>query len=208
MCNGKFIRNVVQRGSSQCDSVLRAKHVFPYRSISSTDKEIYDDGAKRLLCQNMARRSKVFKERPWRWSQRVGPDHQGRISTRYECRNWFWKTDHDFKMHLLNLGCPSEPYTTTSVTNWNTAKGRHAWYQHVWGDSKKICASKFLFHILDNLKKMQTGHGTHSYRRWDTGAAFHSSYRGADKSLARPGREQANVSVRMAWISLGVLPCR
>ena len=33
-------------------------------------------------------------------------------------------------------------------------------------------------------------------------------YRGADKSLARPGRKQANVSVRMAWISFGVLPCR
>jgi len=31
---------------------------------------------------------------------------------------------------------------------------------------------------------------------------------GADKSLARPGRKQANVSVRMAWISLGALPCR
>ena len=26
----------------------------------------------------------------------------------------------------------------------------------------------------------------------------HKSYRGADKSLARPGREQVNVSVRMA----------
>jgi len=33
-------------------------------------------------------------------------------------------------------------------------------------------------------------------------------YRGADKSLARPGRKQANVSVKMAWISFGVLPCR
>jgi len=30
-------------------------------------------------------------------------------------------------------------------------------------------------------------------------------YRGADKSLARPGRKQANVSVRMAWISFGIL---
>ena len=30
-------------------------------------------------------------------------------------------------------------------------------------------------------------------------------YRGADKSLARPGRKQANVSVR---ISFGALPCR
>ena len=31
-------------------------------------------------------------------------------------------------------------------------------------------------------------------------------YRGADKSLARPGRQQANVSVKMAWISFGALP--
>jgi len=35
-----------------------------------------------------------------------------------------------------------------------------------------------------------------------------TSYTCADKSLARPGREQANVSVRMAWISFGALPCR
>ena len=33
-------------------------------------------------------------------------------------------------------------------------------------------------------------------------------YRIADKSLARPERKQANVSVRMAWISFGALPCR
>ena len=33
-------------------------------------------------------------------------------------------------------------------------------------------------------------------------------YRGADKSLARPRRKQANISVRMAWISFGALPCR
>jgi len=33
-------------------------------------------------------------------------------------------------------------------------------------------------------------------------------YRGADKSLAWPGRKQANVSARMAWISFGALPCR
>jgi len=35
-----------------------------------------------------------------------------------------------------------------------------------------------------------------------------AQYRGADKSLARPGRKQANVSVRMAWISFGALPWR
>jgi len=33
-------------------------------------------------------------------------------------------------------------------------------------------------------------------------------YRGADKFLARPGRKQAKVSVRMAWVSFGALPCR
>ena len=34
------------------------------------------------------------------------------------------------------------------------------------------------------------------------------SQSGADKSLARPGRKQANVSVRMACISFDALPCR
>ena len=38
--------------------------------------------------------------------------------------------------------------------------------------------------------------------------AVGSRYKGADKSLARPGRKQANVSVRVAWISFGTLPCR
>jgi len=33
-------------------------------------------------------------------------------------------------------------------------------------------------------------------------------YKGADKSLARPGRKQVNVSVRMTWISFGALSCR
>ena len=33
-------------------------------------------------------------------------------------------------------------------------------------------------------------------------------YRGADKSLTQPGRKHANISVRMAWISFGALPCK
>jgi len=33
-------------------------------------------------------------------------------------------------------------------------------------------------------------------------------YRGTGKPLARSGRKQANVSVRMARISFGALPCR
>ena len=39
-------------------------------------------------------------------------------------------------------------------------------------------------------------------------APSHGYYRGADKSLSRPGRKQSNVSVRVAWISFGALPCR
>ena len=34
------------------------------------------------------------------------------------------------------------------------------------------------------------------------------TYRGADKSLARPGSKQANVSVTTMWISFSALPCR
>ena len=33
-------------------------------------------------------------------------------------------------------------------------------------------------------------------------------YRGAHRSIARPGRKQANVSVRMTYISFGALPCK
>ena len=39
-------------------------------------------------------------------------------------------------------------------------------------------------------------------------ARTYECYRGADKSLARPGRKQGNISVRMAWISFGALPWR
>jgi len=34
-----------------------------------------------------------------------------------------------------------------------------------------------------------------------------SNSKGAYKSLAQPGRKQANVSVRMAWVSFVALPC-
>jgi len=34
------------------------------------------------------------------------------------------------------------------------------------------------------------------------------THRGADKSLAWQGKKQANVSVRMAWISFGAMPCK
>ena len=40
------------------------------------------------------------------------------------------------------------------------------------------------------------------------GTAFALYTRGVDKSLARPGRKKVNVSLRMAWIFFGALPCR
>jgi len=41
-----------------------------------------------------------------------------------------------------------------------------------------------------------------------SGYPYVRMYRSADKFLARSGRKQANVSVRMKWISFGALPCR
>ena len=48
----------------------------------------------------------------------------------------------------------------------------------------------------------------HAYRGFALPLPFWYIHRVADKSLARPGRQQANVSVRMSWISFGSLPCR
>jgi len=33
-------------------------------------------------------------------------------------------------------------------------------------------------------------------------------YRGAEKTLTRPGSKQANISLKISWISFGALPCR
>ena len=40
------------------------------------------------------------------------------------------------------------------------------------------------------------------------GHSILNTYRGADNSLDISGKKQANVSVRMSWISFGALPCR
>ena len=55
------------------------------------------------------------------------------------------------------------------------------------------------------------------YTDWSIPAPVHYSvllsiakiiYRGADKSVAQPGRKQTNISVRIVWISFSTLPCR
>jgi len=48
----------------------------------------------------------------------------------------------------------------------------------------------------------------HSLPTLDADAVKIPVYSGADKSLARSGRKQANISVTMAWISFGALPCQ
>jgi len=45
-------------------------------------------------------------------------------------------------------------------------------------------------------------------QRFALGDGMHTCSRDADNSLARRGRKQASVSVRMAWISLGALSCK
>ena len=42
----------------------------------------------------------------------------------------------------------------------------------------------------------------------DTSFLHKLMHRGADKSLARSGRKQVNVCVRMSWISFSALPCK
>jgi len=59
----------------------------------------------------------------------------------------------------------------------------------------------FLFFVVNEAPEDSMARGT----LWVGGPHM---YRGADKFLALPGRKQAIVSVRMAWISFGSLPCR
>jgi len=58
------------------------------------------------------------------------------------------------------------------------------------------------------LQKPKSSQVERRFRWMPTNAVQPFNYRGADKSLARPGRKQANVSVRVAWISFSALPCR
>jgi hypothetical protein len=85
-----------------------------------------------------------------------------------EKRPWFQDVSAESGLSIINLH-------EFSATNLSIAKCMHAGYQDVWRNSIKIYASKFLFHSLNNLKKRQAVPGTHSDRRWNTGAAIHSS---------------------------------
>jgi len=57
---------------------------------------------------------------------------------------------------------------------------------------------------ITNIEDVPNVSAAHDKCRWTS----MNQYTGADKSLSRPGRKQANVFVRVAWISFGALPCR
>ena len=67
---------------------------------------------------------------------------------------------------------------------------------------------KLYRYITRNKKWNLTGACCRRANCWQRTVCLKYMYRGADKSLTPPGRKQANVSVRMAWISFGALPCR
>jgi len=85
----------------------------------------------------------------------------------------------------------------------------------------QVCLARYSSDVLPYFEEVhyQLAHGLdrvylchlsgalqHLCRQTSPGQIYR--YRGADKSLARRGRKQANLSVRMAWISFGTLPCR
>ena len=67
-----------------------------------------------------------------------------------------------------------------------------------------VCFVTWQLTLIQAVYKIWGGKGRRTFE-WGRWAHHHCIYRGADKSLARPGRKQANVSVRMAWISFGAV---
>ena len=94
---------------------------------------------------------------------------------------------------------------------------------HVWSSSRCTCHTSFMHSTRVRLRNTHRGHVRELHLQFDckwrcwrclqagslrTLLYAFPLYIGADKSLARPGTKEANVSVRMAWISFGVLPRR
>jgi len=65
------------------------------------------------------------------------------------------------------------------------------------------CGLRFWLFVKNLSRKLYVWLKSDNNNRYFTWSPV---YRGADKSLARPGKNRANVSIRMAWISFGVLP--
>ena len=61
---------------------------------------------------------------------------------------------------------------------------------------------------LDDRETAEPRSCMSAFSRATVSMVTRSVCRDTEKSLARPGRKQANISVRMARISFGVLPCR
>ena len=93
-------------------------------------------------------------------------------------------------------------------------------FTELWGDRFVIFACHMLLGSRDSSVGIVTLYGLDGKGAWILvgGDIFRTCpdrqwgppsllYRGADNPLARPGKKQTNVSVRMAWISFGALLC-
>jgi len=79
---------------------------------------------------------------------------------------------------------------------------------HVSKVERHLIEQNFCQEFLRNLQTLITSATTWAEETLIVSFICMIIIQGADKSLTRPGMKQANVSVRMAWISFGALPCR
>jgi len=74
-------------------------------------------------------------------------------------------------------------------------------YNHMYPCEQFACRNTNIFNQQKSIYIIW------SFKEFPEWLKYHT-YRSADKSLAWPGRTQANVSVRMVWISFGALSYR
>ena len=120
-----------------------------------------------------------------------------------------WSSRWSWSLHLF-LGRPmflrpfdlycSACFGSLFVSILCTCCSHFFWYCFI--SFTMFCTPIFcLIHWLFSLYTVQIRTGMNS-------VLYGTQYRGADKSLARPRRKQANVSVIMAWISFGAFLCK
>ena len=123
--------------------------------------------------------------------------------------NWLvtsvYITAYDNKAARIQYGpCPNlkkmikskldlQPFFVVRISSWtvNIDNGQH-----------------FVLCIRYLCKLQETGNPWDKEKSIRRAFRYEHSNRGADKSLARPGTKEANISFKMAWISFSTLPCR
>jgi len=105
----------------------------------------------------------------------------------------------------LQMCCAIQPFLTFTRRFQQNSQSKHILYPTIYLPDKWCDMPQIMTHPLPLPFHFLT-YTTQSL--YDIVPYYQRHYRGANKSLARPGRKQANVSLRMAWISFGALPCR